>query len=149
MDELHLAEINNLYQKRTNSDSNATGMPIVPGNYYDYNHDMRNNKLIASIASFYEHIATGDDEKNVTVTRAMNDLMNNKDALDKYYYGGIISSDGARVVNMHTVKGSSDGQPSDVANAKFLPNYNVHTRMYGIPYVKGPYIEHDPGAQKS
>ena len=71
-----------------------------------------------------------------------------KSALDKYYYGGIISSNGSSIVNSYTVKGSSDGQASGVSSAKFLPNYNMHTRMYGIPYVKGPFIEHDPDAQK-
>ena len=137
MDELHLAEINNVYQKyRT---SNATGMPIVPQNYYDYNYDGKNNELLARVAAFYEDIADNDSE----ISR----LVNNKSALDKYYYGGIVSPDGS-IANVHTVKGSDDGQSTGQSNAKFLPNYNIHTRMHGIPYVKGPFIEHDPDAQK-
>jgi hypothetical protein len=139
MDELHLAEINNLYKKFRNS--NANSMPIVPMNNYDYNYDSKNNNLLSRVAAFYEKIT--DDNTSIS------NLMNNKQALEKYYYGGVVSSDGANsLVDYHIVQGSSDGTKAEVARAKFLPNYNLHTRMYGIPYVKGPFIEHDPKAQK-
>ena len=138
MDELHLAEINNLYQRY--KDTNPTGMPIVPKNYYDYNFDNSNNELLARVSSFYADIS-GDDNSYVS------NLMNDKSALEKYYYGGIIVDNDIK--DSYIVKGSTDGAPAPATStAKFLPNYNMHTKMHGIPYVKGPFIEHDPDAQK-
>ena len=139
MDEMHLAEINNLYKRYKTT--NATGMPIVPENYYDYNYDSRNNELLSRVSAFYRDITTEADDNSYVAN-----LINNKSALEKYYYGGIAS--GKDIVDHYTVKGSDDGSANGTSSAKFLPNYNIHTRMYGVPYVKGPFIEHDPDAQK-
>lgn len=140
MDEIHLAEINNLYVKYRSS--NATGMPIIPQDNYSYVYDQKNNNMIARIAAFYKNDLNADDDTII------NSLVNNKDALDKYYYGGVATSESGIYHDYHVVTGSKDGQSTDSIRTKFLPNYNIHTRMYGIPYVKGPFIEHDPSAQK-
>ena len=138
MDELHLAEINNLYKK--SKEINASSMPIVPSYNYDYIFDNRNNDTLARVAAFYNKIADDND--------SIHNAIINKWTLEPYYYGGIAKPDGT-IANSYTVRGSDDGRPhSDTFEAKFLPNYNLHTRMHGIPYVKGPFIEHDPNSQK-
>ena len=117
-------------------------MPIIPQDNYSYVYDQKNNNMIARIAAFYKNDLNADDDTII------NSLVNNKDALDKYYYGGVATSESGIYHDYHVVTGSKDGQSTDSIRTKFLPNYNIHTRMYGIPYVKGPFIEHDPSAQK-
>lgn len=140
MDEMHLAEINNLYKKYKSGDSNPSGMPAIPYTYYNYNFDVKNNQLLSRVAAFYNEIT--DDES------VINAHINNNDALVKYYYGGTTLNPDGSISDIHKVKGSNDGSATEEVVANFLPNYNFHTRMYGIPYVKGPFIEHDPDAQK-
>ena len=165
MDELHLAEINNLYFSMNNLYApNATGMPAVPPNKFEYVWDMNYNENLARVAAFYGHLASGDDEVSKS---KLEEARSTQWIMDKYYYGGIpnIAKKDAKgeypnsVVNeglegydgsdsAHIVKGSTDGVAGGQARAKFLPNYNIFTHSHGIPYVTGPYIEHNPDLQR-
>lgn len=131
MDELHLAEINNLYGNLHGEQ--VKGMPLVPNEYYDFNKNPNFNNLMGKIAMFYNQIEDNND--------SFNEFINNDSVLRRYYYGGW-SKNNAGFIDNHTV---TDG--TNVANANFLPNYNIRLQMHGVPYVKGPYIEHDPKSQ--
>jgi len=133
MDELHLCEINNLYTKWRNT--NPTGMPLVPADNYYFNNNPGFNQLLGRVAAFYGDITDSDE--------ALANFVNDEAKIRQYYYGGIINSAGTAVEDTSYVNNGTV-----VAPAKFLPNYSMHTHMHGIPYVKGPFIEHDPAASK-
>lgn len=127
LDEFHLAEINNLYTKRTGNDpsQNIKGMPLVPNfDTLQYDANGSYNSLMTRLASFYE-------KENIENEEQFNQFLSNQESLRKYYFNSYNVSNG-----------------SSIATASFAPNWNKDLQMHGVPYVKGPYIEHDPNSQK-
>lgn len=122
MDEYHLSEINNSYTKFRANGNNINGMPLIPKDTFSYVNNPEYNQLIGRVAMFYNQIS--DDENS------FKSFLNNPELIKKYYY------------EPHTVSNGS-GQ----GNANFLYNWNKDLQIHGIPYVKGPFIEHDQQSQ--
>lgn len=134
MDELHLCELNNLYKKWPQE--NPKGMPIVPADNFNYVNNTGINQLLGRVATFYEKI-TDDDA-------SLSSFINNEAEIRKYYYGGVLNKEGNAIQENNSWVFDGTGYHA----AKFLPNYSMNTHTYGVPYVKGPFIEHNLDSQK-
>lgn len=133
LDELHLVEINSLYRKwRT---ENVKGMEVIPPDNFWYVNNPKFNELLGRVGQFYDKITDTDE--------GLNQFVNSESMIRPYYYGGVVNPDTNTIQNISTISANNQN-----FNVNFLPNYNVHTQMHGIPYVKGPFIYHDDSAQK-
>jgi hypothetical protein len=135
-DEMHLAEINNLYEKSTKSRPNGA---LSRYEDYNYSYDRAYNDILTKIAASYGY--TDTDEKKLAQYAADSGFMK------KYYYSnkpyGYNNEDGYDIY----VNDSSGGISQLKAN--FLPNYIPSLGVHGVPYVKGPFITREPDRYKN
>lgn len=124
MDEYHLSEINNSYfNKRRWRDTNITGMPINHPDTFKDNKDAIVDQNIVRLATFMKEIEDTNE--------SFIDKMADDEWLRGLYY------------NNHTIANNGTNVTVD-----FLPNWNTRLQTHGIPYVKGPFIEHDNESQR-
>ena len=138
-DEMHLMEINNLYNKWRTGEETGT-----PSDYYDYDYvyDESFNKIMAKISSSYGLI--NEESENDINNYAMS-----KELMQQYYYGNMIRNDGyTNDSHPHGYVHYAGVNNSNEIISPFLPNYVPQIGMHGVPYVKGPFITREPDRYK-
>lgn len=133
-DEMHLTEINSLYNKWG---SIRKGCGVAYDDYnYSYNPDY--NSIMAKVAQSYGIIP--DNEAK------LKSFINSQESMKRFYYGSkaaTSATDNYDYTHKHYYC-DENGYANKEINSIFLPNYIPQIGMHGIPYVKGPFITKEP-----
>lgn len=131
-DEMHLVEINNLYDKYRNDTSHSKAAYEA----YNYSYDPSFNSIMAKVANTYYGLDSSrqlSDEEVATFTA-------NQGNMKQFYYGNNAKGDNGYAIYAQR---SNTGAIEQI-KANFLPNYIPSIGMHGVPYVKGPFITREP-----
>ena len=138
-DEMHLAEINNLYE-RFKSSSGAKG----EYSDYGYSYDPKFNHIMAKVASSYGVIPETDDE-------AIAHYATLQDSMKNFYYGNVKRENSSQAFTNGYDQYLVDRNTGETILKKnqYLPNFIPSIGMHGVPYVKGPFITLEPDRYES